>query len=187
MDFALESSILKRPILISGLKTSFSIPQYRSSNFTVRLSPKGNQYPRIFSSRLPRNNSNIKTLAKPFNKANNELSRDKNEVLDSNLGKVKILMKGGMALGALACVVLVVGCQRVFAVESTVNAGYGVIGQSILLLKSSWPKLSQVLRVFKEQGLILAVLLGLSAFFSMAETSITTLWPWKVYYLIVYV
>ncbi|KDO36422.1 hypothetical protein CISIN_1g029835mg [Citrus sinensis] len=134
MDFALESAILKRPILISGLKISFSIPQYRSSNFPVRLSPKG-----------------------------------------------------GIALGALACVVLVVGCQRVFAVESTVNAGYGVIGQSILLLKSSWPKLSQVLRVFKEQGLILAALLGLSAFFSMAETSITTLWPWKVYYLIVYV
>ncbi|CAA6657288.1 unnamed protein product [Spirodela intermedia] len=38
----------------------------------------------------------------------------------------------------------------------------------------------QVLCVFKEQGLILAALLGLSAFFSMAETSITTLWPWKV-------
>ncbi|KAK9938744.1 hypothetical protein M0R45_015466 [Rubus argutus] len=31
-----------------------------------------------------------------------------------------------------------------------------------------------------EQGLILAALLGLSAFFSVAETSITTLWPWKV-------
>ncbi|KAI8002961.1 putative DUF21 domain-containing protein [Camellia lanceoleosa] len=48
------------------------------------------------------------------------------------------------------------------------------------LLKSYWPKLSQVLGVFKEQGLVLAALLGLSAFFSMAETSITTLWPWKV-------
>ncbi|KAL4558147.1 hypothetical protein LXL04_036344 [Taraxacum kok-saghyz] len=36
------------------------------------------------------------------------------------------------------------------------------------------------LRVFREQGLILAALLGLSAFFSMAETSITTLSPWKV-------
>ncbi|KAL4568189.1 hypothetical protein LXL04_023796 [Taraxacum kok-saghyz] len=36
------------------------------------------------------------------------------------------------------------------------------------------------LRVFREQGLILAALMGLSAFFSMAETSITTLSPWKV-------
>jgi hypothetical protein len=33
---------------------------------------------------------------------------------------------------------------------------------------------------YAEQGLILAALLGLSAFFSVAETSITTLWPWKV-------
>lgn len=60
------------------------------------------------------------------------------------------------------------------------NAGYGVIGQSILLLRNAWPKTLQVLQVFKEQGIVLAVLLGLSAFFSMAETSITTLWPWKV-------
>lgn len=62
-----------------------------------------------------------------------------------------------------------------------VNAGYGVIGQSILLLlRNVWPKTLQVLQVFKEHGLVLALLLGLSAFFSMAETSITTLWPWKV-------
>nr|POF21313.1 cytochrome c oxidase assembly protein cox15 [Quercus suber] len=54
-------------------------------------------------------------------------------------------------------------CNRVFAMEGAVNAGYGVIGQSILLLRNAW-----VLQVFKEQSLILAVLLGLSAFFSMA-------------------
>lgn len=67
------------------------------------------------------------------------------------------------------------------AAEGVVNAGYGVIGQSILLLlRNVWPKTLQVLQVFKEHGLVLALLLGLSAFFSMAETSITTLWPWKV-------
>ncbi|PON61877.1 hypothetical protein PanWU01x14_142950 [Parasponia andersonii] len=38
-----------------------------------------------------------------------------------------------------------------------VNAGYGVIGQSILLLRNAWPKTLQVLQVFKEQGSILAV------------------------------
>jgi hypothetical protein len=59
--------------------------------------------------------------------------------------------------------------------EGVVNAGYGVIGQSILLLRNAWPKTLQVLQVFKDQGLILAALLGLLAFFSMAETSITTL------------
>ncbi|GKV51881.1 hypothetical protein SLEP1_g58500 [Rubroshorea leprosula] len=40
-----------------------------------------------------------------------------------------------------------------------------------------------VLKIFKEQVVILIALLGLSAFFLMAETSITTLWPWKVCFL----
>ncbi|KAM5553643.1 hypothetical protein ABKV19_025732 [Rosa sericea] len=48
------------------------------------------------------------------------------------------------------------------------------------MFRNAWPKTLLVLQVFKEQGLILAALFGLSAFFSMAETSITTLWPWKV-------
>ncbi|GJR41839.1 hypothetical protein Tco_1309942 [Tanacetum coccineum] len=49
-------------------------------------------------------------------------------------------------------------------------------------VKGFWngPKFSQVLRVFREQGLIFAGILGLSAFFSMAETLITTLSPWKI-------
>ena len=45
---------------------------------------------------------------------------------------------------------------------------------------SVWPKFVQVMGVFRDQGLLLSVLLGLSAFFSMSETAITTLWPWKV-------
>ncbi|XP_028107067.1 putative DUF21 domain-containing protein At3g13070, chloroplastic [Camellia sinensis] len=85
-----------------------------------------------------------------------------------------------IVLAATVVGVLVFGCRGVFAAEGVVDLGYGVIGQNILLLKSYWPKLSQVLGVFKEQGLVFAALLGLSAFFSMAETSITTLWPWKV-------
>ncbi|KAG0612674.1 hypothetical protein M758_6G044900 [Ceratodon purpureus] len=47
-------------------------------------------------------------------------------------------------------------------------------------LKAMWPKTLQVLEVLRDQGLFLSALLALSAFFSMAETSITTLWPWKV-------
>ncbi|KAK9005195.1 hypothetical protein V6N11_042640 [Hibiscus sabdariffa] len=90
-----------------------------------------------------------------------------------------VFVKRGI-LVAMVCGVLVLGCKRVFAVEGVVNAGYGVIGQSILLLKNAWPKLSMLIKVFKEQGLVLTALLGLSAFFSMAETAITTLWPWKV-------
>ncbi|XP_074302141.1 putative DUF21 domain-containing protein At3g13070, chloroplastic [Silene latifolia] len=97
-----------------------------------------------------------------------------------NLGFVKVLSKKGMLLAAVVFGVFVVDCKRVMATEGVVNAGYGIIGQCILLLRNAWPKTSQVLMVLKEQGLILAALLGLSAFFSMAETSITTLWPWKV-------
>lgn len=97
-----------------------------------------------------------------------------------NFESMKVLLKNGMFLAAIVCGAFLFECRRVMAAEGVVNAGYGVIGQSILLLKSAWPKTLQVLMVFKEQGLILAALLSLSAFFSMAETSITTLWPWKV-------
>ncbi|CAK9166899.1 unnamed protein product [Ilex paraguariensis] len=80
----------------------------------------------------------------------------------------------------MICGILALGCRRVLAAEGVLDAGYGVFEQSVLALRSSWPKVLLVLRLFKEQGLVLAALLGLSAFFSMAETSITTLWPWKV-------
>ncbi|KAK7320327.1 hypothetical protein VNO77_29706 [Canavalia gladiata] len=103
-----------------------------------------------------------------------------NAVSKANLNFIQELLKKGIILAATVCGVLVFGCPRVFAIEGVVNAGYGVFGQSILLLRNTWPKVLQVLRIFKEQGLVLAILLGLSAFFSMAETSITTLWPWKV-------
>ena len=46
--------------------------------------------------------------------------------------------------------------------------------------RAAAPTLSQVAKVVSEQGVLLTVLLAASAFFSMAETSITTLWPWKV-------
>ncbi|KAL5803966.1 hypothetical protein ACOSQ3_030766 [Xanthoceras sorbifolium] len=181
MDLALETSIFNRPKFVPGIKTSYFIHQTRCSNLPIKISSNINHYPRVFGSRLSKNNTfEAVTRSKPLNRAINELGCDENQVLSPNLENVKVLIKGGVVLGAMVCGVLIFGCKRVFAVESAVNAGYGVIGQSILLLKNAWPKLSQVLRVFKEQGLILAALLGLSAFFSMAETSITTLWPWKV-------
>ncbi|CAA7393332.1 unnamed protein product [Spirodela intermedia] len=76
--------------------------------------------------------------------------------------------------------VLVMSCRSVLAEESVSQLTVGVLGRGGMALRDAWPKILQVLCVFKEQGLILAALLGLSAFFSMAETSITTLWPWKV-------
>lgn len=93
---------------------------------------------------------------------------------------VHFLLKKGLILIGVICGVFVIGCRRVFAVEGVLSGGYGVLEQGLVLLRSYWPTVLLVLRMFKEQGLILAALLSLSAFFSMAETSITTLWPWKV-------
>ncbi|KAG2305740.1 hypothetical protein Bca4012_085310 [Brassica carinata] len=96
------------------------------------------------------------------------------------LESIKVLLKRGIVIGAVVCGVYLYGCQKVLASSGVVEAGYEVFGQSMVLFKNALPKIYQVLKVLREQGLILAALLSLSAFFSMAETSITTLWPWKV-------
>lgn len=96
---------------------------------------------------------------------------------------LQILVKRGLVLAAVCCGVLVLGCRGVLAAEGVLNGGFVGSGleQIKLSLTNSLPKVLMVLKVLKEQGLILAALFGLSAFFSMAETSITTLWPWKVF------
>lgn len=88
-------------------------------------------------------------------------------------------MTRGLVLGAMVFGVFVIGCRRVLAAEGVLDAGFGVFERVGGVV--SRPKMLQVLRVLREEGLVLAALLGLSAFFSMAETSITTLWPWKVH------
>ncbi|CAL9117342.1 unnamed protein product [Musa textilis] len=85
-----------------------------------------------------------------------------------------------LVLVAIACWVFVVRCQKAFAAQGTVDAAIGALTSGRASLSRAWPKLLQILHVLREQGLILTALLGLSAFFSMAETAITTLWPWKV-------
>ncbi|KAK9057214.1 hypothetical protein SSX86_024581 [Deinandra increscens subsp. villosa] len=94
---------------------------------------------------------------------------------------LEILVKRGLILAAACCGVFVLGCRGAVAAEGVLNGG-GFVGldQIKLSMMNSLPKVLMVLKVLKEQGLVLAALLGLSAFFSMAETSITTLWPWKV-------
>ncbi|KAK1440246.1 hypothetical protein QVD17_06071 [Tagetes erecta] len=102
-----------------------------------------------------------------------------NSFVGSNF--LEILVKKGLILTAVCCGVFVLGCKGAFAAERVLNGGSFVgIEQIKLSMMNSLPKVLMVLKVLKEQGLILAALFGLSAFFSMAETSITTLWPWKV-------
>ncbi|GKV38401.1 hypothetical protein SLEP1_g46316 [Rubroshorea leprosula] len=113
----------------------------------------------------------------------NHLGGDQGEDLGLDLESLKILLKRGVFIGAMLYCLLVFACKRVLAVERVVNVGYGVIERWALLLRNAWSKVSMVLKIFKEQGVILTALLGLSAFFSMAETSITTPWPCKVCFL----
>ncbi|CAI5469838.1 unnamed protein product [Closterium sp. Yama58-4] len=80
---------------------------------------------------------------------------------DEVLAALALLVQSALAEGGL------VGAE-----ESEARARVWSVGAK--------PSMIQLLKVLREQGVLLAVLLSLSAFFSMAETSITTLWPWKV-------
>ncbi|XP_065862549.1 putative DUF21 domain-containing protein At3g13070, chloroplastic [Euphorbia lathyris] len=195
LKFAYEPLVPGCPVVISGPKTSCLLHCNRVSKVPVKVSQKNYQFSSCISSnfanpykcRAPYTSrsfrisfSDFRTRSKSLNSVNTDLGIRENAAKSLNLKLLRLLATRGLLLGAVICGVLVVGCKRVFAAEGVVNAGYGVIGQSILIWRNAWPKLSQLLIVIKEQGLILAALLGLSAFFSMAETSITTLWPWKV-------
>jgi hypothetical protein len=193
----LESSIFNVPTFVSGTKSLYLLPSNRQMRMSMKILQRNNRYPfrlasncmgpcgfrSYFNARYcgKGNNLFVGRAGLMFVGEDSESSSDENAVSGVNLKFVRELVKRGIVLAAMVCGVLVFGCRRVFAMEGVVNAGYGVIGQSILLLRNAWPKTLQVLQVFKDQGLILAALLGLSAFFSMAETSITTLWPWKVH------
>ncbi|GLT30043.1 hypothetical protein SLA2020_048670 [Shorea laevis] len=190
-----ESAIINRPSFISRSKCSSFVQHNRNLKRSIKFSSKSNQFPchvvsscfnpsifcGIYSLRLRRpgivgGRPHLGSLSEE----NNDLGGDQGEVLGLDLNSLKILLKQGVFIGAMLCCLLVFTCKRVLAVEGVVNAGYEVIEQWALLLRNVWPKVSMVLKIFKEQGVILTALLGLSAFFSMAEASITTLWPWKV-------
>ncbi|KAK8501720.1 hypothetical protein V6N13_009703 [Hibiscus sabdariffa] len=175
---ALESSIFSRPTFIYSTNSSSFLFLNRNLKNPSKFLSKSNHYPTPVISTCS-NPRVFKAFGVPKNGSFGRKGLLKVEKEDVGTDQNLILVKRGI-LVALVCGVLFFGCKRVFAVEGVVNAGYGVIGQCILLLRNAWPKVSMILKVFKEQGLILTALLSLSAFFSMAETAITTLWPWKV-------
>ncbi|KAM5585319.1 DUF21 domain-containing protein [Rosa sericea] len=191
---ALESSILSPPRFISGSKSLSFLYYRKQKNFPTKVLVQNNRYPfRLVSNCIgnsdfgrflgPRcegvdlfaNRARLRAVGK-----DSESSSGTDAVSDSSFDFVRVMVKCGVVLAAMVCGVLVYGSRRAFAVEGVVSASYGVVDKCTLMFRNAWPKTLLVLQVFKEQGLILAALLGLSAFFSMAETSITTLWPWKV-------
>ncbi|KAL3508388.1 hypothetical protein ACH5RR_027789 [Cinchona calisaya] len=186
MKAALEaSSLLNRSITVP--KPSFH--DYRKVNFRLFPSRIANfdYRPTIINSALPFNSRRRSYKVADFSgtvviRPDSEgVNVEKSSEAAVNLEFVEVLLRRGLVLAAVICGMMVVGCRKAVAVEGVLNAGWnGVFERSGVVVRSSWPKVLQVLRVLKEQGLVLAALLGLSAFFSMAETSITTLWPWKV-------
>lgn len=191
---ALESSILSPPRFISGSKSLSFLYYNKQKSFPTKVFVQNNRHPfRLVSNCIgtsdfrrfsgPRcegvdlfaNRVRLRAVGK-----DSEGYSGANGDSGSSFDVVKVMVKCGVVLAAMVCGVLVYGSRRAFSVEGVVSASYGVVDKSILMFRNAWPKTLQVLQVFKEQGLILAALLGLSAFFSMAETSITTLWPWKV-------
>ncbi|KAH9329704.1 hypothetical protein KI387_001812, partial [Taxus chinensis] len=103
-------------------------------------------------------------------------------VSDTAFKGPKISTQALAVLVAMSCAAaFLCRCRAAYAVD-----GFPALTPQQLSanMKALWkvarPKVLQVLSVFRDQGLIIFVLLCLSAFFSMAETSIMTLWPWKV-------
>ncbi|WKA12593.1 hypothetical protein VitviT2T_029965 [Vitis vinifera] len=182
MEAALQASILGRPKLLTASKPSFFVVSNRRMNTPIKFSSLNFRYPSgisvncVFSNSL----SSSPKLTGPSGRRSGLKGGENPSSASGNLDFFGVLLRRGVVLGAMVCGVLVLGCSRVFAVEGVVDADYGVLRRTMVVLRGAWPKTLQLLRVFKDQGLILAALLGLSAFFSMAETSITTLWPWKV-------
>ncbi|KAL0353523.1 UNVERIFIED_CONTAM: putative DUF21 domain-containing protein, chloroplastic [Sesamum angustifolium] len=182
-----ETPIFNRSTFISGSNLSFLFlrnpllklsPKFPTRNLhcTTYCTPPHNSPIFFFNSskRAPFHLHSVGTSC--YENDDNGIN---NVLKATNIGEVSL--RRGLAIVAAAIgVVVILSCRRALALEGVITAGCGVWERSLLGLRSSWPKVLQVLTVFKEQGLVLAALLGLSAFFSMAETSITTLWPWKV-------
>lgn len=99
-------------------------------------------------------------------------------LLGKHIGHV--LLRAALLAVACASLFLSKNIARAATADSSFLRLPSLVQQSKDGLSLLWPKCGQVLTVFRDQGLLLSLLLGLSAFFSMAETSITTLWPWKV-------
>ncbi|EFH68123.1 hypothetical protein ARALYDRAFT_474663 [Arabidopsis lyrata subsp. lyrata] len=183
----LDLSVLGRSFIATRRNSSLTRLCIQSSNFSLRLLQRNKQRPLCILTNLSSSsfirfrkgcdfshrNQFVVLSATEDHVGSSQKHSDSSEKLDS----IRILLKRGIVLGAVVCGVLLYGCGKVLASTNVVDVAFS---KSVLLLKNAWPKTSQVLKVLREQGLILAVLLGLSAFFSMAETSITTLWPWKV-------
>ncbi|KAL8209119.1 hypothetical protein R6Q57_008531 [Mikania cordata] len=158
----------------SPSKTSTHITPFRHHQHTNSSSKLKFQISRtfnIFNTRVFQTNS-INNEPEFYESTINSSKKEDSE-------KFGGVIRYGIVLGML--VLGVIRCQRALAMDA--NSDLRLVTQKGMIYMKDFlngPKFPQILQVFREQGLILAALLGLSAFFSLAETSITTLSPWKV-------
>lgn len=91
-----------------------------------------------------------------------------------------IIRRFSLVLATFFSTTILLGSRPCLAAEGVFSTSL-IIPRFFAYLKSIWPTIKALGGVLKNQGPWLVLLLGLSAFFSLAETSITTLWPWKVF------
>ncbi|KAL6536646.1 hypothetical protein OROMI_026227 [Orobanche minor] len=188
MDGAAAAAASEMPILHRSIFTKKSYPSYLVLRnpllkLSLRFSPRRLS---CTTCSTPPYNSPItffnSSKRSPFRLISVKTS-SLNDGTDNSMRAVsseEVVTGRGLVIAAAAIrIVLIFSGRKALAVEGVASVGYGIWERSLLALRSSLPKVLQVLTVLREQGLILGALLGLSAFFSMAETSITTLWPWK--------
>ncbi|KAL9667171.1 hypothetical protein QQ045_001520 [Rhodiola kirilowii] len=174
MDVRFDSTQLRSPMFVST-------PRWTKSPIFVLKNPKSECGDGLRSRFLVKSSLVDRTDGGGLVVGDDErLGVGEEQFLGLNSVGFRGFLKRGFVFGVLVCGFFVLRCNKALAVEGLVNSGNQVLEQGLVTLRNAWPKMLQVLTVLKEQGLILAALLSLSAFFSMAETSITTLWPWKV-------
>lgn len=153
-------------------------PPFRTSRFPLQ-SGRGHQNSHGFGTFFPFRCKRVELspVVRSFDSdGRKEIPLDERARVFGVLGSLRF----GSVIAMIACGMLVARSCRSLAAEGVVEAGVAAFGSEKAVPMVVWPKLFQVLNVLREQGLVLAALLGLSAFFSLAETAITTLWPWKV-------
>nr|POF21309.1 putative duf21 domain-containing protein, chloroplastic [Quercus suber] len=154
MDMLLKSSIFNAPTCNSGVKSLYLVPSNRQMRMPMKILQRNNQYPFRLALNCVgrcnyRNYINSRHREKEtdlfvgragleFVGKDSESLSDENAVSGVNLEFVRELIKRGIVLAAMVFGVLVFGCKRVFAMEGAADAGYGVSGQSILLLRNAW-------------------------------------------------
>ncbi|KAG9443479.1 hypothetical protein H6P81_014819 [Aristolochia fimbriata] len=181
MDLVASGAVLQ-PRLISGRKCpslgigssrtgTWSRPSVEISHFSSRISMNC----KPFKAGTP-GGIGVGSLWSFGRRVRLKASSDSDLLPDLDSRFFKVAARGGLVFVAIVCGVFIISRRAALLVEAL-----RVFQWSKLAVGGRSAELLQVLCGLREQWLVLATLLGFSAFFSMTETSIATLWPWMVH------